>query len=56
MLKYYQVRDCRAEFGALRVENLRWLRRHLLGAAKAVEAEAYALFALNHATAPPFHK
>lgn len=56
LLRYYQAKSNRPEIGALRLENLRWLRRHLLGQASAIEVEAYTLFGLNHSTAPPVHK
>jgi hypothetical protein len=53
LLRYYQAKANRPEFGALRLENLRWLRRHLLGQVSASEKEAYTL---NLPTAPPVHK
>lgn len=56
LLRYYQAKGNRPEFRALRLENLRWLRRHLLAQASALEREAYALFGLIPATAPPVHK
>lgn len=55
LLKSYQAGACQPKFGALRVENLRWLRRHLAQRANGVEVESYALFGLKWATAPPVH-
>lgn len=56
LLRFYQAKGNRPEFRALRMENLRWLLRHLLGKVSAIEAEAYALFGLKLSTAPPVHK
>lgn len=53
LLKYYLLVSQQAEFSALRLTNLRWLRRHLLEKAEAVEVGRYTLFSLNPATAPP---
>jgi Transposase DDE domain/Domain of unknown function (DUF4372) len=55
LLKSYQVGGQRLQFRALRVENLRWLRRHLTERVSAVEVESYTLFGLKRATAPPVH-